>query len=81
MSLIWTEYNEIGNVLKSEKIRSLILENDDSFIIAADLFGYIVSLKADANKNLGMLKIHLESIVKYLNEQFADFKHILQERA
>jgi hypothetical protein len=30
--------------------------------------------------NLGMLKIHLEALVKFLYDKFSDFKPILEER-
>ena len=38
-------------------------------------------MKAD-NKamNLGMLKIHLEALVKFLHEKFSEFNGILAER-
>ena len=81
VSSIWTEYNEIGDILKEEKLNYLIIENEDCYIIATHLYGYIITIKANPSNNLGMLKIHLESIAKYLHEKFADFKNTLTERA
>ena len=82
ISSIWTDYNQFGeSILNGENLNYLVIENEDSFVIATHLYGYIVALKADNDKSLGMLKFHLESIVKFLNEKLSDFKEILIERS
>jgi hypothetical protein len=82
ISSIWTDYNEIGSqILKDERLNYLIIENEDSYLIATHLYGYIVCLKADIKQNLGMLKIQLEAIVKFLYEKFGEFKDIISNRS
>ena len=81
ISTIWTDYNATGEeCFKEEKLNYLMIENDDSFVIATHLYGYIVTMKAGKKMNLGMLKIHLEALVKFLYDKFSDFKPILEER-
>jgi hypothetical protein len=52
VSSIWTEYNEIGDILKEEKLNYLIIENEDCYIIATHLYGYIITIKANPSNNL-----------------------------
>jgi hypothetical protein len=66
--------------LKEEKLNYLLIETEDSYFIATHLYGYIITIKSNTSNNLGMLKIHLEAIAKYLHEKFAEFKNILSER-
>jgi hypothetical protein len=80
ISSIWTDYSQIGSeLLKKEELNFLIIENEDSVIMAKKLYGYIVALKT-TSKNLGLIKIHLEGIVKFLAEKFSNFKILIGER-
>lgn len=79
---IWTDYNEFGDsVLKGEQLNYLIIENEDSYLMVTHLFGYILALKASHKVSLGLLKVHMDSIAKFLNEKLYDYKEILKERA
>jgi hypothetical protein len=81
ISSIWTDYTQIGTeMLKKENLNLLIVENEDSIIMATRLYGYIVAIKANLSCNIGMTKIHLESIVKFLKEKFSKFKQIIGEK-
>ena len=82
ISSIWTDYMATGEeCLKEEKLNYLMIENEDSFIVATHLFGYIVTMKtSSSNMSLGMLKIHLESLVRFLHDKFSDISQILSER-
>jgi hypothetical protein len=78
---MWTEYSANGEeCFKQEKLNYLIIENEDSFIVSTHLYGYVVTMKASKKTNLGMIKIHLETLVKFLHEKFSEFSHILEER-
>jgi hypothetical protein len=60
-------------------LNNLILENEDSYIISTHLYSYIVTIQS-RKTNIGMLKIHLEAVVKLLQEKFADFKELIEDR-
>ena len=80
VATIWTDYNATGEeCFKEEKLNYLIVENEDSFIISTHLYSYIVTIQSQKS-NIGMLKIHLEAVVKLLQEKFADFKDIIEDR-
>ena len=81
ISSIWTDYNEIGDqIFKKEKLSYLTLENEDSIVIATDLFGYVVAVKTQNNANIGFVKVHLEAVVKSLTAKFKNFREIIEER-
>jgi hypothetical protein len=81
ISSIWTDYTQVGTeMLKKENLNFLIVENEDSILMATKLYGYIVAIKAKIDCNVGMTKIHLESIVKFLKEKFSQFKQIIGEK-
>lgn len=83
MSTIWTDYKNMGeSVFKKEKqkLNYLVVENEDSFIISTHLYGYIASIKCKNSTNIGMAKLHLESIVKFLLDKFRDFKDIISDK-
>jgi predicted regulator of Ras-like GTPase activity (Roadblock/LC7/MglB family) len=57
-----------------------MIENEDSIFMASRIYGYILALKANTNCNIGMIKIHLETIAKFLKEKFSQFKEIIGEK-
>ena len=69
-------------VFKKDKLKLnyLIVENEDSFIISSHLYGYIASIKCPLTTNLGMAKLHLETIIKFLYEKFKDFSSIISDK-
>ena len=81
VSSIWTDYNELGSqIFENEKLNYLIIENDDSNIVVTDLYGYIVAVKTNNLNNLGFIKLHLETIVKFLSDKLINFKQTIEER-
>jgi len=80
VSTIWTDYDAIGDgFLKKETLNYLIIENEDSFSIATHLFGFIVCMKAKSSANIGLVKIHLEGITKFLQEKLKDYIHLIDK--
>jgi len=80
VSTIWTDYDAVGDgFLKKETLNFLILENEDSFIVATHLFGFIVCMKARNNANLGLVKIHLEGLTKFLHSKLKDYIHLIDK--
>jgi hypothetical protein len=49
-------------------------------IVATHLFDYIVCVKTNTSSSLGLIKIHLDIIVKYLYEKFDEIKQIIIDR-
>ena len=81
VSSIWTDYNEIGTqIFNNEKLKYLIIQNEDHHIIATHLFSYIIAIKASNDANLGLIKNHLETIAKFLHEKLSSFENILNDR-
>ena len=78
ISSMWIEYYQIGeSTLKDEKMKFLIIENDNSNIIITNLYNYIVCMKADASMKLGMLKKNLEGLTFNLNKMLEPIKNII----
>ena len=70
-------------VFKKDKLKLnyLIVENEDSFVISSHLYGYIATIKCQLSTNLGMAKLHLETIIKFLYDKFKDFKSIIDDKS
>ncbi len=82
-STIWTDYKNMGeSVFKKDKLKLnyLIVENEDSFIISTHLYGYIATIMCPVSTNLGMAKLHLESIVKFLYDKFKIFSNVISDK-
>ena len=71
------------NIFKKDKLKLnfLIVENEEGFIITTPLYGYIATLKCSNANHIGMAKIHLESIVKFLHEKFKDFSNTISDNS
>ena len=77
-SSMWSEYYQIGlSTLKEEKMKFLLIENDDSNIITTNLYDYIICMKANTNMKLGMLKKNIEGLAKNLNKMLEPIKNII----
>ena len=85
ISSMWTEYEPTDeSPLKDEKLKYLLIENDDSNVIMTNIYNYIICMKA--NKDLE--KSYLEAAEKYnftYNEsligtqgQDKHYKHLLE---
>lgn len=78
VSSMWVEYFQIGSgILKEEKLKYLIIENEDSNIISTNLYNYIISLKSKPNVQLGLLKIHLKVLADFLNKTLEPYGELL----
>ena len=81
ISSMWIEYYQIGeSSLKNEKLNSLLIENEDSYIITTNIYSYIVCIKSNKNMKLGMLKKHLEGLTQNLNKMLEPFKDIILKK-
>jgi hypothetical protein len=81
VSTIWTDYSGVGEAcLNDQTLNYLIIENEDSFIIATHLFGYIVCMKAKSSANLGLVKLHLEGMTKFLKESCKNFSDLMGDK-
>ena len=77
-SSMWSEYYQIGlSTLKEEKMKFLLIENDDSNIITTNLYDYIICMKANTNMKLGMLKKNIEGLAQNLNKMLEPIKNII----
>ena len=77
-SSMWSEYYQIGlSTLKEEKMKFLLIENDDSNIIITNLYDYIICMKANTNMKLGMLKKNIEGLAQNLNKMLEPIKNII----
>ena len=78
ISSMWMEYYQIGETtLKEEKMKFLLIENDNSHIITTHLYNYIVCMKANNSMKLGMLKKNLEGLTQNLNKMLEPIKNII----
>ena len=81
ISSMWIEYYQIGeSSLKNEKLHSLLIENEDSYIITTNIYSYIVCIKSNKSMKLGMLKKHLEGLTQNLNKMLEPFKDIILKK-
>ena len=81
ISSMWSEYFQIGEAsLKEEKLRCLLIENDDSNVMTTNLYNFIVCMKANKNIKLGMLRKNLESLTQNLNKMLEPFKDIINKK-
>ena len=78
---MWIEYDQIGeSSLKNEKLNSLLIENEDSYIITTNIYSYIICIKSNKNMKLGILKKHLEGLTQNLNKMLEPFKDIINKK-
>ena len=78
ISSMWLEYYQIGeSTLSEEKMKFLIIENDNSHIITTNLYNYIVCMKASTSMKLGLLKKNLEGLTQNLNKMLEPIKNII----
>ena len=78
ISSMWIEYYQIGeSTLKDEKMKFLLIENDNSHIITTNLYNYIVCMKANTTMKLGLLKKNLEGLAQNLNKMLEPIKNII----
>ena len=78
ISSMWTEYYQIGlSPLKEEKMKFLIIENEDSHIITTNLYDYIICMKANIIMKLGMLKKNIEGLAQNLNKMLEPIKNVI----
>ena len=78
ISSMWIEYYQIGeSTLKEEKMKFLLIENDNSHIITTNLYNYIVCMKANTSMKLGLLKKNLEGLTQNLNKMLEPIKNII----
>ena len=69
LSSMWLQYKEVQDKFIKEKLTYMIIENDDSNIIATIIYNYILVMKANNNTmQLGELKMHLSSLAETLNK-------------
>ena len=81
ISSMWTEYEPTDeSPLKDEKLKYLLIENDDSNVIMTNIYNYIICMKANKDLKLGMLKKHLESLTQNLNKMLEPFKDIILKK-
>jgi predicted regulator of Ras-like GTPase activity (Roadblock/LC7/MglB family) len=82
LSSMWLQYKEVQDKFIKEKLTYMIIENDDSNIIATTIYNYILVMKANNNTmQLGELKMHLSSLAETLNKTFEKFKDIMEEES
>ena len=78
ISSMWIEYYQIGeSTLKDEKMKFLLIENDNSHIITTNLYNYIVCMKVNTSMKLGLLKKNLEGLALNLNKMLEPIKNII----
>ena len=78
ISSMWIEYYQIGeSTLNEEKMKFLLIENDNSHLITTNLYSYIVCMKADTSMKLGLLKKNLEGLTQNLNKMLEPIKNII----
>ena len=78
ISSMWSEYYQIGlSNLKEDKMKFLLIENNDSHIITTNLYDYIICMKANTDMKLGMLKKNIEGLAQNLNKMLEPIKNII----
>lgn len=82
LSSMWMQYKEVQDKFIKENLTYMIIENDDSNIIATSIYNYILVMKANNNSmQLGELKLHLSSLAETLSKTFDQFKDIMEEES
>ena len=77
ISSMWFQYYQLGEEsLKNDKLQNFLIENDDSYVIMTNLYGYIICMKSNKNMKLGLLKKHLEILTKNLSKMLEPFKQV-----
>ena len=66
--------------IKNEKLHYLLIENEDSNVIMANIYDYIICMKSNKDMKLGMLKRHPELITHNLNKMLEPFKDVLEKK-
>ena len=81
ISSMWMGYESNNDSpLKDEKLKYLLIENEDSNVIMTNIYDYIICMKSNKDMKLGMLKRHLESLTDNLNKLMTPFKDVLEKR-
>ena len=81
ISSMWAGYEpREDSPLKGEKLKYLIIENDDSNVIMTNIYEYIICMKSNKDMKLGMLKENLESLTNNLNKMLVPFKDVLEKK-
>lgn len=80
LSSMWMQYKEVQDKFIKEKMEYMIIEHDDSNIIATTIYNYILVMKAN-NKvmQLGEVKVHLCALAETLQSTLAEYKEIMEE--
>lgn len=78
---IWIEYYEVEETyFNQDKLNYILIENDTSNILLSNLYGYIITVIAEKNMKLGMLKYHLENIVNFLTQTLEPYKDVISSK-
>lgn len=78
---IWIEYYEVEETyFNQDKLNYILIENDTSNILLSNLYGYIITVIAEKNMKLGMLKYHLENIVNFLTQILEPYKDVISSK-
>ena len=81
ISSMWMGYESNNDSpLKDEKLKYLLIENEDSNVIMTNIYDYIICMKSNKDMKLGMLKRHLESLTDNLNKLLVPFKEVLEKK-
>ena len=81
ISSMWIEYYQLGeSTLKDEKLKCLLIENDNSYFMTTNLYSYIICMKTNKNMKLGILRKNLEGLTKNLNKMLEPFKDIILKK-
>ena len=81
VSSMWVEYFQVGSaILKENKLKYLIIENEDSNIIATNIYSYIICLKGKTTCRMGMMKVHLNVLSEFLNKALEPYKELLMPK-
>ena len=78
---IWIDYYEVEETyFNQDKLNYILIENDTSNILLSNLYGYIITVIAEKNMKLGMLKYHLENIVNFLTQTLEPYKDVISSK-
>ena len=78
---IWIDYYEVEETyFNQDKLNYILIENDTSNILLSNLYGYIITVIAEKNMKLGMLKYHLENIVNFLTQILEPYKDVISSK-
>ncbi len=58
----------------------MIIETENSFIISAPLYGYIIVFRSSNLNCLGLMKVYIEALSKILQEKFSSFSKLISDK-